>query len=52
MMRTETILEFLPIDAFRFLMSFDISVPSICSKTFQLVRSKQNLLAVVALDNL
>jgi hypothetical protein len=52
MMRTETILEFLPIDAFRFLMSFDIRFPPICSRTFQLVRSEQNLLAVVALDNM
>jgi hypothetical protein len=52
MMRTETILEFLPIDAFGFFMSFDISVPLIYSRTFQLVQSKQNLLTVVALDNL
>jgi hypothetical protein len=52
MMRMETILEFLPIDAFGFFMSFNISVPPICSRTFQLVRGKQNLLVVVALDNL
>jgi hypothetical protein len=51
-MRSETVLEFLPVDAFRFFMSFNVSVPSICSGTFQLVQSKQNLLMVVALDNL
>jgi hypothetical protein len=52
MMRSETILEFLPVDVFRFFMSFNIRVPLIHSGTFQLVRSKQNLLTVVALDNL
>jgi hypothetical protein len=45
MMRSETILEFLLVDA------FNVSVPPICSGTFQLMRSKQNLLTVVALDN-
>jgi hypothetical protein len=52
MMRTETILEFLPIDAFGFFMSFNISVPPSCSGTHQLVRSKQNLLPVIALNHL
>jgi hypothetical protein len=52
MMRSETVLEFLPVDAFMFFMSFNVSVPPIYSGTFQLVRSKQNILAVVALDNL
>jgi hypothetical protein len=52
MMRSETILEFLPDDAFRFFMSFNVSVPPICSGTFQLVRSKQNLLAVVCIGQL
>jgi hypothetical protein len=52
MTRTETVLEFLPIDAFGFFMSFDISVPPICSRTFQLVRSKQNHLLVIALNHL
>jgi hypothetical protein len=33
-------------------MGFDISIPPICSGTVQLVRSKQNLLVVVALDHL
>jgi hypothetical protein len=37
MMRMKTILEFLPIDAFWFFMSFNISVPPIYSGTHQLV---------------
>jgi hypothetical protein len=52
MMRTETIFEFLPIDAFGFFMSFNISVPSICCGTHQLVRRKQNLLPIIALNHL
>jgi hypothetical protein len=52
MMRSKTVLEFLLVDAFRFFMSFNISIPPICSGTFQLVQSKQNLLVVVVLDNL
>jgi hypothetical protein len=52
MMRSETVLEFLPVDAFRFFMSFNVSISPIYNRTFQLVRSKHNLLAVVALDNL
>jgi hypothetical protein len=52
MMSPEAIAELLPVDAFWLLMGFDISIPLICSGTFQLVRSKQNLLAVVALDHL
>jgi hypothetical protein len=52
MMRSETVLEFLSVDAFSFFMSFNISIPPICSGTFQLVQSKQNLLTVVALDNM
>jgi hypothetical protein len=51
-MRSEAVLEFLLVDTFRFFMSFNVSVPPIYSGTFQLVRSKQNLLAVVTLDNL
>jgi uncharacterized membrane protein len=51
-MRMETIFEFLPIDAFRFFMSSNISVPPICSGTHQLVRSKQNILPVIALNHL
>jgi hypothetical protein len=34
------------------LVGFDIIIPPICNRVFQLVRSKQNLLAVVALDHL
>jgi hypothetical protein len=52
MMSPEAIPELLPIDAFWLLMGFDISIPPICSGTFQLVSSKQNLLTVVALDHL
>jgi hypothetical protein len=52
MMRPEDVFELLPDDAFWLLMAFDISITPICSMTFQLVRSKQNLLTVVALDNL
>ena len=51
-MRPEAILEFLPIDAFRFFMSFNVSVPPICRGTHQLLRSKQNLLMVAALNHL
>jgi hypothetical protein len=51
-MRMETILELLPIDAFLFFMSFNISVPPICSGTHQLVQSKQNLLPVITLNHL
>jgi hypothetical protein len=52
MMNPEAVPELLPVDALWLLVGFDISIPPICSGTFQLVRSKHNLLAVVALDNL
>jgi hypothetical protein len=52
MMRTEAIFEFLPIDAFGFFMSFNISVSPISSGTHQLVRSKLYLLPVIALNHL
>jgi hypothetical protein len=52
MMSPEAVPELLPVDAFWLLMGFDISIPPICSRTFQLVRSKQNLLTVVALNHL
>jgi hypothetical protein len=52
MMSPKAVPELLPVDAFWLLMGFNISIPSICSGTFQLVRSKQNLLTVVALDHL
>jgi hypothetical protein len=51
-MRSETIPEFLPIDAFRFFMGFDISNPPICSRTNQLMQRKQNWLFVATLNNL
>jgi hypothetical protein len=41
MMRTKTILEFLPIDAFRLFMGFDVNVPPICCGAYELMRSKK-----------
>jgi hypothetical protein len=52
MMTPETVLEFLPVDSFWFLMGFNIRIPPVCSRSDQLMQSKQNLLAVVALDHL
>jgi hypothetical protein len=52
MMSPEAVPELLPADAFWLLVGFDISIPPIYSGTFQLVRSKHNLLMVVALDRL
>jgi hypothetical protein len=52
MMSPEAIPELLLVDAFWLLVGFDISIPPIYSGTFQLVRSKQNLPTVVALDHL
>jgi hypothetical protein len=52
MMSPEAVPELLPVDAFWLLVGFDISIPPICSGTIQLVRSEQNLLTVVALDQL
>jgi hypothetical protein len=52
MMSPEVVPELLSVDAFWLLVGFDISIPPIYSGTFKLVQSKQNLLAVVALDNL
>jgi hypothetical protein len=51
-MSSEAILELLPVDAFWLLVGFDIRIPPIYIRTFQLVQSKQNLLTVVALDHL
>jgi hypothetical protein len=52
MMGPEVVPELLPVDGFWLLVCFDISIPPIYSGTFQLARSKQNLLAIVALDHL
>jgi hypothetical protein len=52
MMSPEAVPELLPVDAFWLLVGFNISIPPICNRTFQLVRSKHNLLTVVALDHL
>jgi hypothetical protein len=50
-MGPEAVPKLLAVDDFWLLVGFDISIPLICSGTFQLVRSKQNHLAVVALDH-
>jgi hypothetical protein len=52
MMGPKVVPELLLVDGFWLLVGFDISIPPICSGTFQLVRSKQNLLMVVALDHM
>jgi hypothetical protein len=52
MMTSKAILEFLPVDSFWFLMGFNIRIPLVCNKSDQLMRCKQNLLSVVALNNL
>jgi hypothetical protein len=52
MMASETILEFLQVDSFWFLVGFNMCIPLVCSRSDQLMRSKQNLLTVVALDHL
>jgi hypothetical protein len=52
MMSPKAVPEHLLVDAFWLLMGFDISIPSIYNRTFQLVRRKQKLLVVVALDHL
>jgi hypothetical protein len=51
-MRSKVVLEFSPIDYFRFFMSFNISISPIYSGTHQLVRSKQNPLTVVVMNYL
>jgi hypothetical protein len=52
MMRSKTILEFLPVDAFRFFMSFNVSVSPICSGAHELMRGKKHFLSIVTLNNL
>jgi hypothetical protein len=51
-MSPEVVPEFLPVDGFRFLMGFNISIPPICSGSNQLMRYKQNPLSVGTLDDL
>jgi hypothetical protein len=53
-MRSETIPEFLLVDAFWLFMGFEISVPLICSGSNQLMCSKQNSLplSIVSLNHL
>jgi hypothetical protein len=52
MMSPEVVPEFLPVDGFWFLMSFNISVLPIYSGSNQLMRCKQNPLSVSTLDDL
>jgi hypothetical protein len=52
LMSSEAVPELLPVDAFCLLVGFNIIIPPIYSRTFQLVQSKPNLLTVVALDSL
>jgi hypothetical protein len=52
MMRSETILEFLPVDAFRFFMSFNASIPPIYSGAHELMRGKKHFPSIVTLNNL
>jgi hypothetical protein len=51
-MSSEAVLEFLPIDSFWLLMGFNICIPPVYSRSDQLMCCKQNLLSVVALNNL
>jgi hypothetical protein len=52
MMTSEAVLEFLLVDSFWFLVGFNIRIPPVCSRSDQLMCCKQNLLSVVALNNL
>jgi hypothetical protein len=51
-MTSEVVLEFLPVDSFWFLVGFNICIPLVCSRSDQLMCCKQNLLSVIALNNL
>jgi hypothetical protein len=51
-MGPEVVPELLPVDGFWLLVGFNMSISPIYNGTFQLVRSNQNLLTVVALDHL
>jgi hypothetical protein len=52
MMTSEAVLEFLPVDSFWFLMGSNIRLSPAYSRFDQLTCCKQNLLSIVALDNL
>jgi hypothetical protein len=51
-MRMESFFELWPIDAFRFLLGFHISIPPVGCRTRKLVRGLQHLLMIVALHHL
>jgi hypothetical protein len=51
-MCSEAIPKFLPVDSFWLLMGFNIRIPLVYSRSDQLMCCKQNLLSVVALNNL
>jgi hypothetical protein len=51
-MTSKAVLEFLVVDSFWFLMGFNIRIPLACSRSDQLMCCKQNLLFLIALNNL
>jgi hypothetical protein len=51
-MTSEAVPEFLLVDSFWFLVGFNIRIPPVCSRSNQLMYCKQNLLSIVALNNL
>jgi hypothetical protein len=52
MMRSESHLELIPVDAFGFFMSFYICIPPIRCRAYQFVWIQQGILSIVALHNL
>jgi hypothetical protein len=52
MMRSKIVLEFRPVDAYRFFMSFNVSIPPIYSGAHKLMRGKKYFFSVVTLNNL
>jgi hypothetical protein len=52
MIRSEVVLEFLPICALWLFVGIHVSIPRVCSETYQLMKSKENLLSVIALNDL
>jgi hypothetical protein len=52
MMTSEAVLELLSVDSFWFLVGFNIRIPLVYSRSDELMCCKQNLLSIVALNNL
>jgi hypothetical protein len=52
LMRAKSHLELILVDGVRFFMSFYICIPPISCRSYQLMRSEQHLLLIVALDHL